>query len=310
VGNKTDVKRGQKLEIPNMVRILLKALRHPVVLLSAATIIVIALVGSGLFAQGPGNLSRLGATSSLEPSSSTESTELLPAIPGAPIPTSTPDDTKTLDGYSGPFYDVTNLDGQVTVLRDSVYTWANTTWKAFGLVRNQTRNPIQVTSLVVRLLGSEGQLLDAVEATLPVDELRPGEPGPFLIESHIPKEEIKSIDWHLDYKPIELAKRTIKFGSNKAVISPNLTYSLSGLISNEASSSARSVRVIAAWLDRQGRVLYMSPTNIHISSDSNGRKSEYELLPGDYATFYYSTNDPWLISLIENAQFALWGESK
>src|SRR5580693_1558654 len=90
------------------------------------------------------------------------------SIPGDVAPVADPDGYKNLYGYSGPYYNTTNLDGRVVVLDHALYTWPTSTWKVSGMLRNQARTPVHIAGVTARLLGSKGQLLATASGTVPV----------------------------------------------------------------------------------------------------------------------------------------------
>jgi len=232
-----------------------------------------------------------------------------PAMPGMPAPD--PDDFKTLYGYSGSYYNTTNLDNRVTVLEKSVYISPHTpTWKAFGLLRNQTREQVHITGLTARLLGSKGELLGTTTATLYVDELRPGEPGPFVIEAAIAGTSVKRIDWHVDYEFALGRPRPIVFQVDEAKVLNGSKYSLFGSFRNTSTTTIEGVRVVAAWLDSKGRVLYVVTPKIRLQTDPERTQDSMNLAGGDEEDFIYYTSDLTLGSLLQEANVTLWGISQ
>jgi hypothetical protein len=72
-------------------------------------------------------------------------------------------------------------------------------------------------------------------------------------------------------------------------------------------------RIIAAWLDGQGRVLYVgSPKIAFVVStlESAVFKESVNLAAGHFERFMYVNKDPALAPLLGEATLALWGTSK
>ncbi len=226
-----------------------------------------------------------------------------------------PDAFKILYGYQGPYYSTALLDGRVKVLYETVYTWPTPNWKATGMVRNQTRCSAHIRSVTARLVGSEGKTLGIATATVPIADLRPGEPGPITIEAQLPVEEVKSVEWHVDSEEATSPARQFEFTIDENRLSSiSDEYVLEGIIQNVATTTTRGVRVVAAWLDAQNRVLVVAEPqfdnggNLETTADlaANGDDAHQ-----DSGVFKYITDDPALALRIGRApNFALWGVSK
>lgn len=266
-------------------------------------------------------------------SSSTETDSLLPTIPMPPssfewpvpatsrilkgpmpgVPPPDPDELKALYGYYGPYYNTTNLDGRMAVIERSVYLWPGATWKASGMLRNQTRDPVRVNEMTAHLLGSRGELLATATATLPVADLRPGEPGPFVIEAPLAKEDVATVDWHIDYTSVPSGPRPLVFHKDKRK-SPRRNeplYSLLGYVHNDATTTIQNVQVVAAWLDDHDRVRYVDHLAFRPHPDSPQTLATMDLVAGADEYFIYETSKPPLASsLLAASDIALWGISK
>jgi hypothetical protein len=315
---------------------LLKFIRRPVVILTSVGVCILLLVGVDLFAQDNPTSRHLSPPESIEmPSSSTAAADaaaLLPTIPqatdtpllgplpkdvsptapvmpGMPVPD--PDAFKNLYGYSGPYYNTTDLDNRVAVLDSSVNIWPSASWKATGLLRNQTGKSVHIRSLTVRLLGSDGKVIATVSAQLPLDDLRPGEPGPFMIQTAVPSVYVKSYSWQVENDPVQDGPRSIVLGIDESGIFNGTDYLLFGSLRNAATTTAEGVGVIAAWLDKQGKVLYVASPKIRLQSDPTKTLDSMNLPAGDEEDFIFTTNDMALASSLVRANDAiLWGVSK
>lgn len=226
--------------------------------------------------------------------------------------TTNPDEFKALLGYYGTFYNTERLDGRVIVLANTVSVGSHEFWRSTGMIRNQSCQTVRIGAVTARLLGARGDLLDVVTATIPVDELRPGEPAPFAIETSVPRADVNAVDWHVDYEPsANTPSRSLKLEIYEAnPVLGGTRYSLFGSIRNEGTSTALSAHVVAAWLDDQGRVLYLASPKIRLIDDPTQLKSGVDLIAGHTEDFLYTTNDPSLVSLLGEASVALWGVSE
>jgi hypothetical protein len=101
---------------------------------------------------------------------------------------------RALQGFDGPYYSGSLDSGEATVLLESISTDVGGHWRAWGLVRNETSSPVGI-DVNVSLFGPGGALLDIVYTHVLVDPLRPGEPGPFVIETDIAGESVGIVEW-------------------------------------------------------------------------------------------------------------------
>src|ERR1700688_538181 len=213
---------------------------------------------------------------------------LLPPAPPPPpglIPLPDPEGFKSLYGYKGPYYNTNNLDGTVAVLSKSLHSWSTTTWKVSGMVRNQTRCPVLINGLTARLFGSHGELLAIATTSVPIDTLRPGEPGPFMIEAPVTSMAVQSVDWHVDFVEAKGEERAFEFEVyNEGIASDG--YNLGGTLRNSATTTVKNAHMIIAWLDAQARVLYATSAKLSAFTDSSGTLSDtVDLGGGGVAAF-------------------------
>lgn len=218
-----------------------------------------------------------------------------------------------LYGYQGRYYNVANLDGRVAVIQNSLYIWPLSTWKASGLVRNQTRAAVHVSRLTARLLGIDGTVIATATASLPVTDLRPGEPGPFMIEAPVALNEVKGVDWQIDSMPAppQLGLLAVEPNDRWISLGNGLSYWLGGRLRNEATTTARNVQVVVAWLDAERRVRYVASPVFRPYLDRPDTSSTIDLPAGAGEFFTYSPQEPWVVSLFgDSYEPAIWGISK
>ncbi len=297
---------------------------------------LLIVASSGLFAQqknsppslSPSCLTPLVAEESS--SSATEARALLPLIPSeppapplassdtslvpeGPLPgelSPSPDGFKDLYGYEGPYYNTTHLDGRVVVLNSSVYTWPASTWKAAGMIRNQTRCPMQIRGVSARLLGPQGELIGTATATLPIDTLRAGEPGPFVIAAPVGANKVVSVEWHVDSTIAPSPARQFDFNIWYNAASPvdGYAYKLYGSVTNKSTTSYRDTSVVVAWLDSGNRVLYVASTTLNPYLYPT---NQMDLAAGENTGFLFYTTDSNLATTVRHAaNLAIWGTSR
>lgn len=222
-----------------------------------------------------------------------------------------PDSFKTLLGYSGPFFNTDLIDGRVAVLEDTVYTWPQKSWQVTGLIRNQSCSPIRIVSLSAHLLGSSGKSIGVVTADVPLSEVRPGEPVPFIAGAFLNRSDVKSIEWNVQYiDSSPTAQRNFAFDLYEArAVSDGSAYSLFGTLKNVGSDTADKARVLAAWLDADGRVIHVAFPSLRLISDPSQVRDTVQLTPNDLEDFFYTSNDSTLISRLHESGVAIWGVS-
>lgn len=98
-------------------------------------------------------------------------------------------------GYHGPYFARSVHDTGVTVLRDTVTERSEGGWGAIGLVRNDAQSVVTDVMVFVDLLGVDRRRLAVGQALVPVRNLRPGEPAPFQVHSHIRPEDVAEVAW-------------------------------------------------------------------------------------------------------------------
>lgn len=220
-----------------------------------------------------------------------------------------PDETKLLLGYYGPYYNVKDLNGEVIVLKKTIRTGnGNDLWKATGIVRNQSCQAIHIDSIEAEAFDSRGESLGIALAAVSVKELRPGEPAPFTVEANLPLATVGSVLWRVNSRPISRLDNHLRINvyENRQAEGQSL-YSLFGSLTNTSNETLSKVSVVAAWLDSQGRLIYLAYPKMRSAKDPLKTKSEVSLAPKGVEDFVYTTNDPYVVALLKDSQIALWG---
>lgn len=182
---------------------------------------------------------------------------------------------ESLQGFVGPGYVTVNKDEGVDVDEESVFVLASGTWRARGLVRNRSSDLVTAT-VTASLYSKDGSTLDIVSAPVAVDTLRPGEPGPFALESRLDASEVVSVSWSVSSATADMKARefrifqnwTLPYGDRKPF---DLLYSdphdqsvlpfvLSGDVEN-LGEPTQNPQVVSAWLDDDGQVRWVATTS-------------------------------------------------
>lgn len=101
-------------------------------------------------------------------------------------------------GFRGPFYATSTSGVGVVVLESTVMSTTTGTWRAWGLLRNDTSEDAAGIRVAATLLGEGGAVLDRAYAEVAVEPLRPGEPAPFSLISHERAGEVLGVQWAVE----------------------------------------------------------------------------------------------------------------
>jgi hypothetical protein len=187
------------------------------------------------------------------------------------------DQFRILSGFQGPRYTTDLTRAAVVVLEDTVADApaADGTWAAQGLARNELAEAALDVSVSARLLDAAGAELAVVEEPVIVDDLRSGEPTPFVLGSEVPAAEVAAVEWWAaagstsapeaveparsgqittyfvepagDRDPVEVLDHVDPAGSK-----PHLVY---GSVAGVEGADVTEPSIVAAWLGADGRVL-------------------------------------------------------
>jgi hypothetical protein len=250
-----------------------------------------------------------------------------PAGPSRSLPSPDPDAFRALYGYQGPYYRADLSGRNVVVLSQTVYQWPVTDWKVSGLIRNETGGHVKVTAVTARLFDSGGNVLGNAAAWLPLNQLRPGEPAPFVITTAVPGTSVSSIDWHIDYTPSGPSNRLFQivpywqlpFGDRQRHTGypfddpskPPYPYVVFGSFRNDSTETVDAARLLGAWLDDQRRVIYVDWLSFLPLSDPNHvPKESISLSPGRAEDYIYQNADPAVADRLATATLVLWEISR
>lgn len=179
-------------------------------------------------------------------------------------------------GFLGP-YAVEYVDGiNVSVVSNSLNIIASegNNWTAMGLVRNETMSTIGNSFVEATLINSRGKEIEKVTGKVLVDEIRPGEPAPFVLTSSTNIEDVITVDWGvkaqkkeenisrdanitIDY---ELAYGDEYYKGQPRYDAP-FPYRLSVSFDN-LGGKVNNVELTVAWLTPEGKVFWIEQSNL------------------------------------------------
>ena len=184
------------------------------------------------------------------------------------------DEFRTLAGFVGPRWTTELHRDEVLVLEDTVQTSSSGTWRAQGLVRNETGSPVDGVVVQATLRDGDGAEVDVIDAAVAVAPVRPGEPAPFSLEADVDAGAAASVEWSVRSVPTEAAAApraaevvtywTEPVGERSPPISiadhvdptggvaPHLVF---GSVTGIEGALIESPIVVAAWFDADGKVL-------------------------------------------------------
>ncbi len=197
-----------------------------------------------------------------------------PEPPGTVDPKPGPDTWQSLLGFQGRYYTQTLSAGELTLLSDSVMMTSQGSWGAWGLVRNEGPLPVGA-DVQASLSAADGSLIETVSGHVPVDPLRPGEPGPFALTSLVPAVDVAQVSWSVVATPPGLGSSrsfdilrywALPYGDREAQSAlysdpqgpPPYPLVVAGAVDNLTGGSTPEPDVIGAWLDEAGRVAWVA----------------------------------------------------
>jgi len=239
-------------------------------------------------------------------------------------------------GFDGPYYVGVLRAGAVVLLPESITTSTSPegTWRAFGLVRNETSEPVGA-DVTARLTAADGSVLEEVRAHVLVDPMRPGEPGPFVLISATPAEEVQGVSWSVEETPPgELVVRDLMVGAPvwqlpygdrewredlDAPGPPPYPYvalgyvtNLSGLVEGTPAVGVRQPLVVAAWLDPERRVVWVTTALVGVvPNNASASAAEPDDLPDPRSggAFFMGVSDPGIGPRLTDLDLMVWAGS-
>ncbi|MGC9400796.1 MAG: FxLYD domain-containing protein [Anaerolineae bacterium] len=235
---------------------------------------------------------------------------------------------RRLYGFKGPYYATELKAGEVIVLEQAVSTTVKGAWRAWGLVRNEIPEAVGQVVVMASLLGADGAVLDMPSAEVPVDPLRPGEPGPFAITSTVEAEEVASVEWVVEWgspnprvppeatQVVLLTFWELPYGDREPIHSslcgndegePPYPYLLAGSVENRGQAELPKPGVVAAWLDKGGRVVWVAKTELYGCYSCPPLRALRQDGVGSYGDFCFVVSDAESGPRLYNFSQMLWG---
>ncbi len=243
---------------------------------------------------------------------------------------------RELLGFDGPYYVGVLRAGALVLLPESITTGTGPegTWRAFGLVRNETTEPVGA-DVTATLTAADGSVLEEVRAHVLVDPMRPGEPGPFVLASKTPAGKVQGVSWSVEETPPgELVVRDLMVGAPvwqlpygdrdwredlDAPGPPPYPYvalgyvtNLSGLVEGTPALGVRQPLVVAAWLDRERRVVWVTTALVGVVPNNAGASAaEPDDLPDPRSggAFFLVVSDSGIGPRLTDLDLMVWAGS-
>ncbi|MBM4242852.1 MAG: hypothetical protein FJ148_03435 [Deltaproteobacteria bacterium] len=183
-------------------------------------------------------------------------------------------------GYVGPRA-VSHVAGTgVVLLADTLNVASSGSWRATGLVRNQTTERAHEVRVTVILATADDWILGTATAVIPVLDVRPGEPAPFELRTLLPAEAVRRIEWSVTAGPgagpgssrsaeIEIGRvgpapvrrmpplRSILEPPAASAAAEEGTWIGWGILRNWGPEPLEDPVVVGAWIDERGRAVRM-----------------------------------------------------
>lgn len=240
------------------------------------------------------------------------------------------DGARRLLGYEGPHYATSVTGSGVEILPATIGVSPNGNWKALGMVRNETRWTVGVIEVTATLERRDGTPLETVRATVPVRDVRPGEPAPFALSSTTSRASVALVRWATSYRrapsPSASSRRMIEISLVRALSDAHERGLLDesdaaassgdgpqrssvavawGTLRSWSESPIRRPAVVAMWLDADGRALALGSARVW-ESIARRVRAPVALAPGSLAEFTLSIPD-LVAGRSVKPTMALWG---
>jgi hypothetical protein len=242
------------------------------------------------------------------------------------------DAPRAVPGFVGPYFNEEARRDKVVVLRDTVVTSGST---IRGLLRNETGGTIRGAKVAAVFFDAAHHQLARVDAWVPLPSIRRGEPAPFVVQA--PGVDGASIEWDVTYTPdrnsvaTEMAaerndegrsfeldvywqrpfgqrERLFGYPQEDPADGP-YPFVLFGALRNVGAKPFRAARVLGAWLDDEGHVLYVDWLKMRPVEASLRPQAMGAVKAGGAVDFFYSNSDPAIAPLLQNSRLVLWGTS-
>ena len=217
-------------------------------------------------------------------------------------------------GYSGPWYSQLQLATGVSPLEKSVHVLPGAHWSENLLVRNDTLTDIGALRVQATLLDDAGQTLAKATSRVLIDGIRPGEPVPVALSSHVPTGAVASVEYTFKYTKTSPAYRQLTtlglrswpYGHDDRSGIPkeipgDLRNDYLGLVNvtNAGDVSLSGIALWLGWIDANGRLLHVQ----RAQRIDYGQTREQASRGGD---FFVAVSDPVLAKQLIDAQPISW----
>jgi hypothetical protein len=180
----------------------------------------------------------------------------------------TENDFVNFKGFSGKYF-ASYYSNEIRILNNSLNTFNEAgSWASYGLIRNEA-DVIGSAIVHATLKDANGNVLEKIQTNVLVDEIRFGEPAPFVIKSTTPIEAVFSTEWEITIEPPTFKNRDFLIFENWELHygeemynhhtkrnDPPYPYVLS-FSSENLSAESPDVKIVVAWTDENGKVMWI-----------------------------------------------------
>lgn len=181
---------------------------------------------------------------------------------------------RSLRGFRGYYYTDLVNGNQAVILNESLNISKNGNWTVEGLVRNETTENIGTIMVTAELISKTDAVLETLSNKALVQNIRPGEPSPFKLDSSTPASEVKEVKWIIrtEKSGVDISREArimtdyeLEFGSNtyrghKRDDAP-YPYVLAAAFDN-LGRALKSAKVVVAWIDETGKVTQIKTSQL------------------------------------------------
>ncbi|MBA3780017.1 MAG: hypothetical protein H0X16_12110 [Chloroflexi bacterium] len=234
-------------------------------------------------------------------------------VPADPADVADGPELPAVMGFSGDYY-TNRLSAQdVVILSEATVVSTEGEWAARGLVRNETSSDVGDVTVTAALRGRDGGLLAKAETVVPIDPLRPGEPGPFELSSSVNASRVANVEWSVASNESLGSPRqflieqywSLPYGNREprgfeVGTDPPYPFIVFGSVFSRAGMPAVRPVVTTAWLDSEGGVSWVDSTPVEMASGL------IELAPDSFGDFLVSIEDASVGPGLEFGRHLMW----
>lgn len=216
-------------------------------------------------------------------------------------------------------YSTDEVEGNtVKILEDSLNVTTHGLWSVIGLVRNEMVTNANKAIVEAVLFNMDGQIIDTASSDVMVQNLRPGEPAPFTIDSNVSTEDVSKVEWTVlvkdkdetvyrdqtisIYYELPLGEDTYKNSKRDDAPYP---FVLSAGFNNLGKKVSKETLTVA-WLSPEGKVVWIEETSL----EDGFAKGVEEGGSANFNDIVVDSNDTDFANKLHELSYLLWTEGK